>query len=288
MTSFDLFAFQLMNGIVWGILLALIALGLSLIYGLMHINNLAHGSLFMLGAVLTAYLRNDLAIDFWAAILVAPLLVAMLMLLLNNVLFIRVINRDLAVGILATAGLLLTIDNTVLALFGGEPASVDAPLPNTVDLFGLAYPSYRLAAAGIAVLVLCTVGIFLKHTRYGLFMRAVPQSRELAASTGVPIARVNALTISLGGLTAGVAGALATPITGAHFQMGLSILAPSFVVVVVGGLGNLTGTVAIALVYGILRGLYSSAMSPTAAEAATLLTLLPILFLRPQGLFGAR
>ncbi len=119
-------------------------------------------------------------------------------------------------------------------------------------------------------------------------MRAVPQARALAAATGVPIARVNALTIALGGLTAGLAGALATPITGAHFQMGLAILAPSFIVVVVGGLGNLGGTVAVAIVYGLLRGLLSVAMTPTAAEATTLLCLLPVLYFRPNGLFGGR
>lgn len=288
MASLDMFAFQIMNGFVWGLLLALIALGLCLIYGLMHINNLAHGSLFMLGAVLTAYACNTLGLTFWVAVLAAPLVVAFLTLLLNNVLFTRVLGRDLAVSILATAGLLLVVDNVVLAVFGGEPVSVDAPLADAVEIFGIAYPSYRLMAAVIAICVLFAVGLFLRFTRYGLFMRAVPQSRELAAATGVPIARVNALTVALGGLTAGIAGALATPITGAHFQMGLSILAPSFIVVVVGGLGNLSGTVIVAIIYGLLRGLYSTTISPTAAEAATLLTLLPILYFRPQGLFGGR
>jgi branched-chain amino acid transport system permease protein len=212
----------------------------------------------------------------------------LLTLLLNDILFVRMLGKDIAVSVLATAGLLLTIDNAVLAVFGGEPASIDAPTAETVEVLGLAYPAYRLVAAGIAICVLVAVGAFLKFTRYGLFMRAVPQSRELAAATGVPMARVNALTIALGGLTAGMAGALAAPITGAHFQMGLAILAPSFIVVVIGGLGNLTGTVVIAIMYGLIRGLFSTAVSPTMAEAATLLSLLPILYLRPQGLFGGR
>jgi branched-chain amino acid transport system permease protein len=286
--DFDVLAFQLLNGLVWGLLLALIALGLCLIYGLMHISNLAHGSLFMLGAVLTAFGCNTLGLSFWLAALITPVVVGILMLLLDRMLFTRVLGRDMAVGILATAGLLLVIDNLVLALFGGEPASVDAPLNDAVELFGIAYPSYRLAAAAIAIVVLLAVGAFLRFTRYGLFMRAVPQARALAAATGVPIARVNALTLALGGLTAGLAGALATPITGAHFQMGLAILAPSFIVVVVGGLGNLPGTVAVAIIYGLLRGLFSVAMTPTAAEAVTLLALLPVLYLRPNGLFGGQ
>lgn len=288
MGEFDVFAFQLLNGLVWGLLLAMIALGLCLIYGLMHITNLAHGSLFMLGAVLTAYGCGTLGLSFWVATLLAPIGVAALMLLLDRVLFTQVLGRDMAVSILATAGLLLVIDNLVLALFGGEPVSVDAPLNGAVEAFGINYPSYRLVAAGIAIVVLLAFGAFLKFTRYGLFMRAVPQARALAATTGVPIARVNALTIALGGLTAGLAGALATPITGAHFQMGLAILAPSFIVVVVGGLGNLEGAVAVAIIYGLLRGLLSVMITPTAAEAATLLALLPLLYLRPNGLFGGR
>ncbi len=160
-----------------GILLALIALGLSLIYGLMNINNLAHGSMFMLGAVITAYLCNSLRVPFWAAVLIAPGLVALLTLLLNDILFVRMLGKDIAVSVLATAGLLLTIDNAVLAVFGGEPASIDAPTAEAVEVLGLAYPAYRLVAAGIAICVLVAVGAFLKFTRYGLFMRAVPQSR---------------------------------------------------------------------------------------------------------------
>jgi branched-chain amino acid transport system permease protein len=284
--GFDAIAFQLLNGLVWGLLLSLIALGLCLIYGLMHISNLAHGSLFMLGAMLTAYACNTLGLSFWVAALAAPFVVAAFMLVLDRVLFTHVLGRDIAVGILASAGLLLVIDNVVLALFGGEPASVDAPLEDAVEIFGIAYPSYRIAAAAIAVAILLAVGAFLRFTRYGLFMRAVPQARALAAATGVPIRRVNALTMALGGLTAGVAGALATPITGAHFQMGLAILAPSFIVVVVGGLGNLLGTVVVAILYGLLRGVFSVTMTPTAAEAVTLLALLPVLYLRPRGLFG--
>ena len=283
-----LVAFQMLNGLVWGLLLALISLGLCLIYGLMRINNLAHGSLFMLGAMLTAWGCNAMGVPFWLATPAAAIAVAALMLLLDAVLFSRVVGRDMTVGLLATAGLLLIIDNTVLAVFGGEPASVDAPIEDAVALFGLYYPAYRLLAAGIAIAVLLAVWGFLRFTRYGLWMRAVPQARELAASTGVPIARVNLATVALGGLTAGLAGALATPITGAHFQMGLAILAPSFIVVVVGGLGNVAGTVAMAIVYGLIRGGFSVVMTPTWAEAVTLLALLPLLYFRPNGLFAAR
>jgi len=280
--------FQLLNGVVWGLILALISLGLCLIYGLMGIINIAHGSLYMLGAVLTVYLAKTLGIGFWVILLLAPLAVAALSLALNSLVFARVVRRDPAIGLLATAGLLLIIDNSALALFGGAPESVNAPLEDAVQIIGIYYPSYRLAAAGIALAVLIAVWAFLRYSKYGLWMRAVPQARDLAAAVGVPIARVNAVTVALGGLTAGLAGALVAPISAAYFQMGLTILASAFIVVVIGGLGNLFGAVVVAIGFGVILGLFSAILTPTWAEVTTLLVLLPLLYFKPNGIFGSR
>jgi branched-chain amino acid transport system permease protein len=116
-------------------------------------------------------------------------------------------------------------------------------------------------------------------------MRATPQSRDLAAAIGIPIGRVNQLTVVLGAMTAGLAGVLVAPISAAYFQMGLTILAASFMVVVIGGLGNLLGVVGIALLFGVIRGLLSVVMPPTWAEVAVLLVLLPIMYFKPNGIF---
>lgn len=288
MTAWEPVLFQLLNGVVWGLILALISLGLCLIYGLMGIINIAHGSLYMVGAVLTVYLAKALGMNFWLVLLLAPLAVAALGLVLNSLVFARVVRRDPAIGLLATAGLLLIIDNSALALFGGAPESVNAPLEDAVQIFGIHYPSYRLAAAGIALAVLIAVWAFLRYTKYGLWMRAVPQSRDLAAAIGVPIARVNAVTVALGGLTAGLAGALVAPISAAYFQMGLTILASAFIIVVIGGLGNLLGAVVVALGFGVILGLFSVALTPTWAEATTLLVLVPLLYFKPNGILGSR
>lgn len=285
---FDQILFELVNGIVWGLILSIIALGLCLIYGLMGIINLAHGSLYMVGAMCAAWLVNRAGMDFWVVLPIAALCVGLLALALNTAIFERVLNRDPAIGLLATAGLFLTLDNTVLAIAGADPQSVLPPIFEVVEVAGIYYPVYRLAAAGIALLALVAVALFLRFTRYGLWMRAVPQARDLAAVTGIPIRRVNATTAALAGLTAGLAGALATPISGAHFQMGLSVIAACFIVVVIGGMGSLTGAVAVAMAFGLIRGLYSTLLDPTWSEVAALSTLLCVVYFKPNGIFGRR
>jgi branched-chain amino acid transport system permease protein len=277
--------FELLNGVVWGLILAMIALGLCLIYGLMGVINIAHGSFYMVGAVAGVYVVNHLGANFWMALLVVPLLLGAIGLVLNAVVFEQVVRRDPTIGLLATAGLLLIIDNGTLAIFGGTPESIAPPVLGGVSIFGVFYPAYRLVAAGIAIVVLGLTWLFLRFTVYGLWMRATPQSRDLASAIGIPIGRVNQLTVVLGAMTAGLAGVLVAPISAAYFQMGLTILAASFMVVVIGGLGNLLGVVGIALLFGVIRGLLSVVMPPTWAEVAVLLVLLPIMYFKPNGIF---
>jgi len=282
---FNELCFELLTGVVWGLILAMIALGLCLIYGLMGVINIAHGSFYMVGAVVGVYVVNHLGANFWMALLVVPLLLGAIGLVLNAVVFEQVVRRDPTIGLLATAGLLLIIDNGTLAIFGGTPESISPPVLGGVSIFGVFYPSYRLVAAGIAIVVLGLTWLFLRFTVYGLWMRATPQSRDLASAIGIPIGRVNQLTVVLGAMTAGLAGVLVAPISAAYFQMGLTILAASFMVVVIGGLGNLLGVVGIALLFGVIRGLLSVVMPPTWAEVAVLLVLLPIMYFKPNGIF---
>lgn len=280
--------FEVLNGVVWGLVLALIALGLCLIYGLMGVINVAHGSLYMLGAVSGVYFVNTLGGNFWLALVLIPTMLGFLGFGLSTVVFEQVVRRDPAIGLLATAGLLLIMDNTVLALFGGSPQSIFPPIAGGVLIFDVFYPSYRLVAAGIAILLLALMWAFLRFTTYGLWMRATPQSRDLASAVGIPIVRVNRLTVILGAMTAGLAGVLVAPISAAYYQMGLTILAASFIIVVIGGLGNLSGVVVVALAFGVIRGLMNVVMSPTWAEVAILLVLLPVLYFKPNGIFEAR
>lgn len=288
MEMWQLILYESMDGVVWGLILAMISLGLCLIFGLMGLMNVAHASLYMLGAVLAAYFTASVGLDFWEALVIAPLVIAALSALLNRLVLLRVAGRSPAIGLLATAGLLLVIDNSVLATFGSTAVPVSSPFDGALTIGGIPYPLYRLLVAGMAIIILGAIFCLLKYTRYGLWMRAVPQAPELAAAVGVPIRRVNDLTVLLSGGLAGLAGVLVAPITGAHFQMGIAILASAFIVIVLGGMGNLLGAVVIAILLGLCRGIFAVYLTPTLAEVMSLLVLLLVLLVRPNGLFGAR
>lgn len=281
----SILAFQLFNGIVWGLIFALIALGLSLTFGLMNLMNIAHAAFYMLGAVITATLIQW-GLGFWEAVLIATLTVGLIGVVVNQLILVHVADAPPVIGLLATAGLLLLIDSLTLASFGSVPVAVDAPFDAAIPLLGLEYPTYRLLVAGIATLLIVATFLFLRWTPLGLWMRAVPGHRELAVIAGIAPNRINLATVVLGSLLAGMAGGLVTPIAGAHFQMGDAVLAPAFTVIVVGGAGNLWGAVTVAIGLGILRGVVSAFVAPTLAEILSLLILLPLLLLRPNGLFG--
>jgi len=281
----SILAFQLFNGIVWGLIFALIALGLSLTFGLMNLMNIAHAAFYMLGAVITATLIQW-GLGFWEAVLIATLTVGLIGVVVNQLILVHVADAPPVIGLLATAGLLLLIDSLTLASFGSVPVAVDAPFDAAIPLLGLEYPTYRLLVAGIAALLIVATFLFLRWTPLGLWMRAVPGHRELAVIAGIAPNRINLATVVLGSLLAGMAGGLVTPIAGAHFQMGDAVLAPAFTVIVVGGAGNLWGAVTVAICLGILRGVVSAFTTPTQAEILSLMILLPLLLLRPNGLFG--
>ena len=278
--------FQTFNGVVWGLIFALIALGLSLTFGLMNLMNVAHASFYMLGGVLTAQFVARLGLGFWSGAALATILVGALGAIINRLVLTRVTDSPPVIGLLATAGLLLVIESSTLATFGAVPVSVDPPVDATFSIFGVDYPGYRLVVAGIAIVILIVTFLLLRFTRFGLWMRAAPQQRELALISGVSSDRVNTVTVVVGSLLAGAAGALIVPIAGAHFQMGSSVLAVAFTVIVVGGAGNLWGAVAIAILIGVVRGVAVAFMTPSQAEILSLAMLLPVLLLRPDGILA--
>jgi len=223
---------------------------------------------------------------FWLALVVAPAAVGLLGALLERTVLRFVVGKSAAAGIIATAGILLVLDHAVLAAFGGTPQSLLPPLEGSLRLGPVVYPAYRLAVAGFSLAAMAGLWVVLYRTDYGLWIRTVPQDPELARAVGIPVERATALTVVLGGIFAAVAGVLVAPIVSVHFQMGLAVLAPAFIVVVVGGLGSLRGAVVAAVLVGVVRGLLSIVFEPPVAEILSLLALAPILAARPNGLFA--
>ena len=265
-----------MNGLIWGLIIALIALGLSIIFGLLDIINIAHGDFFMVGTVL-AWFSLSVTGNFWIGFLLGAII---------QRLVIQPIHGVAALSIVATFGLSLILQETVRITFGATPRRILAPIGGTVPLFGVDYEIYRLFAAAVAVAALAGFFLFLQHTRLGIWMRAVRHDRETAIAMGIPARRVYVMTFGIGFALAAFGGAVAAPITTVDFRGGVDVLPFCFMAVIIGGLGNLPGTVAAAVLLSFLEGLIQSVADPTIARISSLVLMSAVLMLRPQGLFG--
>ncbi len=275
-----------MNGFVWGCIVALIALGLNLIYGIMGIINVAHGALYMLGAVIAWYVMGTSWGNFWWGLLLAPLCVGVLGMVVER-LVLRPIARQPVMTLLATFGVMLVLEQTVFLVFGPSNQPVADPLGGRVYVGGqVVVASYRPFVAACALVAAVALALFLKHTQYGTWIRAVSQYRELALVQGLPVLRVCTLAFGLGSALAGLAGVLHAPIVSVSYVMGLDILMLAFIVVIVGGTGSLLGTVMIAIGTSMLQNLLVLVVNPTLAHVVTLAALGVLLLARPQGLFG--
>ena len=295
-----------LEGAVTAAVLMLTALGLSLVFGVMRVVNVAHGEFFMLGAVLAWFIAGSVgghpALGFAVALLVAPVIVGLLAAAADMTILKRV-DYDPERTIVVTIGLLYIIQQVTLMTYGPEARPVEAPFNQRIALpwvewgddglqlywpWGLGTTTYKLAVIVAAFVVLIGVWILMTRTKIGLIMRATQLDGEMAQVFGVPVERVYALVFGLGAALAALGAVLVVPIQQAHYLMGHDPLLLSFIVVIIGGLGSLPGTVVAALLIGMSDGIISVFFTPTLAKIiATLLVALVLVF-RPQGLFGAR
>jgi branched-chain amino acid transport system permease protein len=278
-----------LEGLVTAAVLALTALGLSLAFGVMRVVNVAHGEFFMLGAVLawaisTAVVGHP-AIGFLLALVISPLIVGAIALLAER-LVLRRLNYNPEATIVATIGMLYIIQQAALTFYGPEARPVEPPFNYRILLPWFGYSGYKLSIVAASVLLMIATWFVLTRTKVGLVMRATQYDRETAQAFGIPVDRVYAGVFALGAMLAAIAAVLVVPIQQAHYLMGLDPLLLSFIVVIIGGLGSLRGTVLAAVLIGLSDGIISVFFSPTLAKMiATLLVALVLVF-RPQGLFG--
>lgn len=275
-----------MNGLIWGMIIALIALGLSLIFGVMGIVNMAHGDIYMLGAVLAFYLL-PLSGNFWIALAAVPLIMAIIAGPVERFI-LRPYEGHPSVTMIATVGISFILQQLTLATYGGIPKKIVAPVDFSVNILGVSYPGYRMLVAAIAVLIIVALYLFLYRTNYGILIRASIQDRQMAAAMGINVSRVLVTTFIIGSALAAVAGVLAAPISQVFYLMGNDVVLLSFIVVIVGGLGSLGGTLITALVLCALEGVLASVLTPTQAKATIFVIMIVVLMVRPWGLFGER
>ncbi|TAN54010.1 MAG: branched-chain amino acid ABC transporter permease [Betaproteobacteria bacterium] len=278
----------LLEGTVTAFVLALTALGLSLVFGVMRIVNVAHGEFYMLGAVLAWACAQVVATPlagFVVALLVAPLAVGGLALAADRWI-LRRIDYHPESTIVATIGLLYVLQQAVLMLYGPDARPVAPPVYFKIEFPWFGYSGYKLVVAAASALLLTATWLVITRTRLGLYMRAAQQDLEMAQAFGVPARRVYGLVFALGAMLAAAAGVLIVPIEQAHYLMGLDPLLLSFIVVIIGGLGSLRGTLVAAFAVGLSDGIVSVFFSPTLAKIVATLLVAAVLVVRPGGLFG--
>ena len=278
----------LLDGTVTAFVLALIALGLSLVFGVMRIVNVAHGEFFMLGAVFSWFafdLTNDPLWGFLLALVVAPALVGSIA-IFSDRFILRKVKYHPESTIVATIGVLYVIQSVTLMVFGPEARAVEAPLYFRIQFPWFGYSGYKLIVAGMSAFCLLGVWILMKRSKLGLYMRATQQDFEIAKTYGVPTQKIYASVFALGGGLAALAGVLIVPIRQADHLMGLEPLLLSFIVVIIGGLGSIRGTIVAAFIIGISDGIISVFYEPTLAKMLATLFVAMVLILKPNGLYG--
>jgi branched-chain amino acid transport system permease protein len=279
-------AAQVFTGLVLGMIFVLLAIGLSLIFGLLTVVNFAHGSLYMLGAYFGVFVFGVTG-NFWLSLIIAPVMVGTVGLLIERFLIRRLYGRSPDDPLLLTFGLSLIIVEGVRIIWGKIGLTIDPPkaLGTAVNLGFMNFPAYRLFVIAVTVAVLVAIWLFLERTNVGLIIRAGSRDPLMVRALGIDLSRIWLLVFGIGTGLAGLAGILAGPMRGVYAEMGVTMVIESFVVIVVGGMGSLVGAVVAGLLMGQVVGL-TTYFAPALAEIMVFIAMAVVLLVRPSGLFG--
>lgn len=275
---------QIVNGLMIGGLYALVALGISLVFGLTGMINFAHGEIVMLGGYLTFSLAQR-GVPFALALCCALLSGAALGFLLDRTAF-RFTRNEPMNGLVISLGLILIFQSLVMTFYGGDPYTMDVLFPGALQAGGLSFSYQKLLTVFVTALLIFAFGYFLVRTRAGRALRALAQDREAAIYVGIPVERYVVLSMAIGSALAAVAGALFAALFSLTPFVGTALTAKGFIVVALGGLGSAPGTIVAGFLLGVIEALGAGYISPAFTEAYGLLLFLLVLSVRPQGLFG--
>ncbi len=281
---FDQIVIQTVNGIVNGMILALVASGLTLIFGIMDVVNFAHGDLVMLGGF-TGATTLALTGSFWLALLVAAIVIAVIGMALQATALRPLVGRDPLTTILATFGISLVLQKYALWQWGPSARKLQEPITGQFQLFYLEYPWYRVATAVLAAAIIGALYLFLRFGKYGIWIRATTQDRVMAQAMGIPVPLVYTLVFGIGAGMAAASGVLFGPLGGVTQNMGADFTLRAFIVVVVGGMGNLGGSILASIFISLLEAYASLVVSPAQAVIVSFVALIVTLLVRPTGLF---
>lgn len=276
---------DLINVVIAAIFAIEVALGLTIIFGVMRVINMAHGEFFMLGAY-TMVVVTGAGLSPWIGVAIAPVVLGMFGMVTERVMIRPLYRRGDLSSLLATFGLSIVLQQSARLVFGPQSRAVPAPLEGSVSIFGTAYPAYRIVAAAVALAVVAAVGLLIYRSTFGIRIRATIENADVASALGTNTTRIANTAFGLGAALAGFAGALMAPFIGVVSTMGLEHTVRSFLVVITGGLGSIGGTVGGGVLIGGGESALNVPLGGTAAQIAVLLVAIAVMLLRPQGLFA--
>lgn len=278
---------QIMNGLTIGMALVLVALGLTIIFGLLDVVNMAHGDFYALGAYLSMSLYA-LGLNFWLALIIVPLALIPIGLLVERGLirYVYASGNRHTLTLLLTIGLGMALQDGLSAAYGSNTMRPDFPITGGTEILGVFLPNYRLFLLGAGTLIIVATGCVLFRTSFGAMIRAAAADQKMAASLGVPVRYIFATTFAFGIALAGLAGVLLAPLYSVFPTMGNDFILLAFTAVIVGGIGSFTGAVVAGLLLAEIQSISSLFISPDWSEPLLFAIMVAVIVLRPQGLFG--
>ena len=278
---------QIVNGLAIGVAVVLMALGLTIIFGLLDVINMAHGEFYAIGAYVAVALLGA-GLTFWWALALTPLLMALIGYVTERSLIQRVFHsKDRhTLTLLLTFGIGIVLEDILKLVFGANPLRVEAPISGATEMLGLFFPNYRLFVMGLGALIIIAVWVLVFRTSLGAMVRAAAFDRQMTASLGVPVNRVYAATFAFGVALAGVSGVLLAPIYSVFPTMGRDFVLIAFSVMIIGGMGSIKGAVIAGLLLTQIQSISSLFISPVWGDPLLFGIMVLVLMWRPQGLFG--
>jgi branched-subunit amino acid ABC-type transport system permease component len=281
---FDQILIQTVNGLVNGMILALVASGLTLIFGIMDVVNFAHGDLVMLGGFVGATTVAATG-SFWVALLVAAVTVGIFGAVLQSTTLRPLLGRDPLTTALATFGMSLVLQKYAIWQWGPSARQIPEPVTGRFALFYLEYPWNRVLTAALSGAIILALWLFLKYGKYGVWIRATTQDRVMASAMGIPVPAVHTAVFAIGAAMAAASGVLFGPLGGVTQTMGFDFTVRAFIVVVVGGMGNLGGSILAAIFISLVEAYAAIVVSPAQAVIVSFVVLVLTMLFRPTGLF---
>ena len=276
---------QLLIGLINGSFYAMLSLGLAVIFGMLNVINFAHGALYMVGAFAAWLLLNYLGIGYWASLILAPLIVAVIGIVIERLLLRRLYQLDHLYGLLLTFGLALIIEGLFRQQFGASGLPYVNPIPGGQNLGFMFLPWYRGWVVAFSLVMCLTTWYLIEKTKLGSYLRAATERPDLVQAFGIDVPRMITLTYGGGVALAALAGVLAAPIYTVNPTMGSNLIIVVFAVVVIGGMGSIMGSIVTGFGLGVIEGL-TKVFYPEASNTVIFVIMAIVLMVRPQGLFG--